>query len=56
MMSLADHMTICMDSSRIDSRCSFGEEFIELIHINPSKVLYLIFNQVDLSHGCIHGP
>ena len=51
----------CFSSSgvktlKIDSECSFEKEFTELIHMNPSMVLYLTVNQVDLCHGYVCGP
>ena len=56
MMSIADPIAIGVDTLRIDSGCSLEKEFIELIRINPSMVLYLNVNQVDSCHGCVCGP
>ena len=56
MMSMADPTTISVETLRIDSGCSSEKEFTELIHMNPSMVLYLTVNQVDSCHGCVCGP
>ena len=56
MMSMADLVAIGVETLRIDSGCSLEKEFNKLIHMNPSMVLYLIVNQVDLYHGCVCDP
>ena len=35
MMSMADPVTISVETPRIDSECSLEKEFIELICMNP---------------------
>ena len=55
-MSIADHVAICVDTPMIHSKCSLEKEFIELIHMNHLMILYLKFNQVDSCYGCVHGP
>ena len=35
MMSMADHVTIAVETPRIDSGCSLEKEFNELIRMNP---------------------
>ena len=47
MMSMADHVTISVETPRMDSGCFFEKELTELIHMNHLTVLYLIVNQVD---------
>ena len=56
MMSMADPIAIGVETLRIDSECSLGKEFTELIRMNPWMVLYLTVNQVDSCHGCVCGP
>ena len=56
MMSMAEPVTINVETLMMDSGCSLEKKFIKLICINPSIVLYLIVNQVDLCHGCVCGP
>ena len=56
MMSMVDPIAIGVETLRIDSGCSLEKEFIELICMNPLMVIYLIINQVDSCHGCVHGP
>ena len=56
MMSMGDPMTISVETIRIDSGCFLEKEFIELIHMNPFKVLYLIVNHVDSCHSFVYGP
>ena len=40
-MSMADPISINMETLRIDSGCSLDKEFIEFIYMNPLMVLYL---------------
>ena len=35
MMSMADHVAICLKTIRIDSGCSLKKEFTELIRMKP---------------------
>ena len=56
MMSMTDPIAIGVETLRIDSGCSLEKEFVELIRMNPSMVIYLIVNQVDSCHGCVRGP
>ena len=35
MMSMADLVVICVETIRIDTRCSLEKEFTKLIHMNP---------------------
>ena len=56
MTSMADQVAIGMETLRIDSCCSLEKEFTELIRMNPSMVLYLTANQVDLCHDCVSVP
>ena len=44
MMSMTNLLAIGVEIIRIDSRCSLEKEFTELIPMNLSMVLYLIFN------------
>ena len=44
MMSMADHVSIGVETLRIDSGCSLEKEFTELIRMNPLMVLYLTAN------------
>ena len=55
-MSMADPISIGVETLRIDSWCSLEKEFIELIRMNPWMVLYLTVNQVSSCHGCVCGP
>ena len=55
MMSMANHMDISVEIPRIDSGCYLEKEFIKLIYMNPQRILYLNFNQIDLCHGCVRG-
>ena len=41
MMSMTDLVAIVMDTPMINNRCSLKKEFIELIYMNPSMILYL---------------
>ena len=52
---MADHVTIGVETPRIDSGCSLEKDFTELIRMNPLMVFYQIANQVDSCHGCVHG-
>ena len=54
-VSMADHMTIGVETPRIDSGWSLEKEFINLIHMNPWIVLCQNVNQVDSCHGCVCG-
>ena len=56
MMSMADHVTIGVETPRIDSGCSLEKEFTKLIHMNHLMVLCQIVNQVYSCHGCVHSP
>ena len=56
MMSIKDHVAISVETPMINSRCSLGREFIELIHTNILIILYLIVNQVDSCHDCVYSP
>ena len=56
MMSMADLISIDVDTPKIDSGCSLEKEFTELIHMNPKIVLYLIVNQVNSCHNCVRSP
>ena len=56
MISMNDHISIGVETRRIDSGCSLEKEFSELIRMNPSIVLYLTINQVDSCHGFVCGP
>ena len=56
LMSMADPIAIGVETLRIDSGCSLGKEFTELILMNPWMVLYLTVNQVDSCHDCVCGP
>ena len=56
MMSMVDPITIDVETPRIDSECSLEKEFIKLIHMNLSMILYLTINQVYSYHGFVHGP
>ena len=56
MMSMADPIAIGVKTLRIESVCSLEKEFIELIRMNLSIVLYLTINQVDSCHGFVCGP
>ena len=47
MMSIDDLLAINVETLRIYSGCSLETEFIELIYMNPSMVLYLTVNEVD---------
>ena len=35
MMSMADHVAICVETPRMDSGCSLEKELTELIRMNP---------------------
>ena len=48
MISMVDHVTIGVETLRIDSRGSLEKEVTALICINSLMVLYLTLNQVDL--------
>ena len=39
MVSMANPLVIGMETLRIDSGCSFENEFTELIHMNPNNIL-----------------
>ena len=54
-VNMANHMTINMETPRIDSSFSWKEELIELIYINPSIILYLNVNYLDLCHDRVCG-
>ena len=56
MMSMADPITIDVETPRIYSECSLEKEFIKLIFMNLSIILYLTINQVYSNHGFVHGP
>ena len=56
MMSIVDHVTIDVETLRIDSGCSLEKWFTELICMNPWMLLYVIVNQFDSCHGCVCGP
>ena len=56
MMSMIDHVSISVETLKIDSGCYLENEFNELIYIYPCTVLYLTVNQVDSCHGCVSGP
>ena len=56
MMSMANPITIGVETLRIDSGCSLEKESAKLIRMNPLMVLYLIVNQVYSCHGCVCGP
>ena len=56
MMSMVDHVTIGVETLRIDNGYSFKKEFTKLIYMNILIVLYLIVNQVDSCHSCVCGP
>ena len=51
MMNRADQET-----PRIDSRCSFEKESIELISMTLSMLLYVTINEVVSYHTCVCGP
>ena len=53
MMSTADLVAIGVETLWIDNRCSLEKEFIELICMNSSMVLYLTINKFDSCHGCV---
>ena len=46
MMSVVDHVTICVEIPMIDSEYSLENEFIEIIHMNSLMVLYLTVNEI----------
>ena len=54
-MNMADREAINVKTPRIDSGCSLEKEFTELICLNPSIVLYITVNQVNLFHHSVHG-
>ena len=56
LMSMVDHVSIGVETLRIDNGCSLEKEFTELIRMNPLMVLYLTANQVDSCHVCVCGP
>ena len=56
MMSMTDLVAIGVEPPRIDSGCSLEKEFIKFIYMNLLIVLYLIINQVNTCHTCVHGP
>ena len=56
MMSMVNHVTISVETLRIDSECSLEKVLTELIRMNPLMVLYLTVNQVDSCHGYVCGP
>ena len=56
MMSLADPVAIDVETLMIHSGCSLDKEFIELICMNPFKILDLIVNQVNSCHSCQFSP
>ena len=53
MMNMADLIAISVKTLRIDSRSSLDKEFIKLIGMNLSMVLFLTVNQVDSCHDCV---
>ena len=55
-MSMADLVTINVETPRIESGCYLKKKFIELICMNPSMILSQTVNQVDSCHACIWGP
>ena len=55
-MSMANLMTIDIETTRIDSGWSLEKEFTELILMNPWIVLYQIVNQVYSYHDRVCGP
>ena len=56
MMSMADLVTISVETLRIDSGCSLKKGFFELICMNLIIVLYLTINHVDSCHDSVYGP
>ena len=56
MMSMTNHVSIEVETLRIDSEYSLEKEFIELIRMNPLMVINLTINQFDSCHGCVCGP
>ena len=55
-MSMVDLVVINVKTRKIDNGRSLDKDFIELIHMNPSLVLYLTINKVDLCHNCVCDP
>ena len=55
LMSMVDLLVICVETPRMENRCSLEKELIELIYMNPRIVLYLIINQIDSCHSCVYG-
>ena len=54
-MSMATLMAIGVEIYMIDYGCPLKKEFIELIGMNPSMLLYLTINHIDSCHGCVSG-
>ena len=54
MMSMANPITIGVETPRIDSGYSLQKDFTEMMHMNPRMVLYLNVNHVNSYHSCVH--
>ena len=55
MMSMANLVSIRMETLRIDSGYSLEKEFMRLIYISLLMILYLTVNQVDSCHSYVCG-
>ena len=56
MISMVDHVSIGVETLRIDSGCSLEKKFTKFVCMNPKMVLYLIINQVDSDHNYVCDP
>ena len=52
---MTDLMAIGVQTSIIDSGCSFKKDFTKVIYMNSYIVSYLTINQVDSYHDCVCG-
>ena len=52
-VSMTNLVAIGVDTLRIDSDYSLEKVIIELIHMNPKMILYLVFNHINSCQGCV---